>query len=77
MEPKYPECIVALTGVDSNAMNIIGATRLALRRHLTELRKDGMFDGSVNEELAVFFTEATSGDYDHLLQTCMRWVTVE
>jgi hypothetical protein len=24
-----------------------------------------------------FQTEATSGDYDHLLRTCMKWVEVE
>jgi hypothetical protein len=28
------------------------------------------------DELAAFTTEATSGDYDHLLQTVMRWVDV-
>lgn len=25
-------------------------------------------------ELGEFVTEATSGDYDHLIQTCMEWV---
>jgi hypothetical protein len=27
-------------------------------------------------ERAAFQAEATSGDYDHLLQTCMKWVDV-
>ena len=31
--------------------------------------------GVPKEELTEFFEEAISGHYDHLLQTCMRWVT--
>jgi len=29
------------------------------------------------DEIDAFFAEATSGDYDHLLQTTMRWVDWE
>jgi hypothetical protein len=29
------------------------------------------------EEIKQFQLEATSGDYDNLLQTCMRWVDVD
>jgi hypothetical protein len=28
-------------------------------------------------EIAQFQDEAMSGDYDHLLQTCLKWVEVE
>jgi hypothetical protein len=63
---KYPEVRVRLTGEDGNAMVIIGRVRRALRQA-------GVRTGEVNE----FTREATAGDYDHVLQTCMRWVTVE
>jgi hypothetical protein len=29
-----------------------------------------------DEEIRQFQSEAMSGDYDHLLQTCMKWVEV-
>jgi hypothetical protein len=32
--------------------------------------------GASEEEVSRFHAEATSGDYDNLLQTCMRWVHV-
>lgn len=66
MEPKYPNITVQLTGQDGNAMMIIGRVSTALRR------------GKVPpEEVAKFREEATSGDYDNVLQTAMRWVEVE
>jgi len=56
---------VQLTGKDGNAFAIIGAVSQALKR-------------SGNAELAKEFQkEATSGDYDHLLQTAMEYVEVE
>jgi len=33
--------------------------------------------GVPKAEVLAFYTEATSGDYDHLLQTCIRWVDCE
>lgn len=30
-----------------------------------------------HDEIAEFRERATSGDYDHLLITCMKWVSVE
>jgi hypothetical protein len=33
--------------------------------------------GIPKDEIDAFFTEAKSGDYDHLLQTCVRWFEVE
>lgn len=61
--PRHPEVRVQLTGQDGNAFFILGRVRQALKRA-----------GVSPEELAEFQKEATSGDYDHLLGTCMAWV---
>lgn len=61
--PKYPEVSVQLSGEDGNVYAILG-------RVLTALRRAGVNDA----DRAAFHTEATAGDYDHALQTCMRWV---
>jgi len=63
--PKYPGVHVTLTGSDGNAFAILGAVRAALKRA-----------GIAKAERDAFFAEATAGDYDHLLQTAMRWVDV-
>ena len=65
-EPKYPEINVKLVGEDGNAITIIGRISKALRR--------GGVDKTETDE---FQKEAMSGDYDNVLQTCMRWVSVE
>lgn len=66
MEPKYPNIIVELVVNDGNAFAILGVVGRSLRK------------GGVNEdERNQFMVEAKSGDYDHFLQTCMAWVTVE
>ena len=62
---KYPNIEVPLIGQDGNAFFILGTMREALRR-----------GGVPQKEREEFLAEATAGDYDHLLQTCMRWVTV-
>jgi hypothetical protein len=62
---RYPEIEVRLSGQDGNAFAIIGRVTKALRRA-------GVTQASISE----FTSEATSGDYDHVLQTCMRWVDV-
>lgn len=62
---KYPEITVKLVGQDGNAFAVIGAVRKALRRAKVP-----------NEEVEQFSDEATSGDYDHLLRTCTKWVTI-
>ena len=62
----HPEVTVRLVGVDSNAFSILGACR--------QSAKDA---GLSKDEVAPFVDEATSGDYNHLLATCMRWFTVE
>jgi hypothetical protein len=53
---------VQLSGEDGNAFAILGRTAAALRRR------------GAKHEIDSFFAEATSGDYDHLLQTIMAWV---
>ena len=66
MNVKYPHITVELTGGNGNAHAIIAAVRKALRR------------ARLGDEVIKQFTdEATSGDYDNVLQTCMRWVNVE
>ena len=65
MEVKLPDVEVQLTGVDGNAFAILGAVQRSLK-------KAGV-DVEVSNE---FLDEATSGDYDHLLATVMRWVKV-
>jgi len=59
------DAVVQLTGEDGNAFAILGRVRRAIVK-------------SNHPELAKpFLQEATAGDYDHLLQTCMRYVTVD
>jgi Domain of unknown function (DUF4314) len=65
-QPRYPEVQVQLSGQDGNAFAILGRTTAALRAA-----------GVPQEEIDAFFAEATSDDYDHLLQTTMAWVDWE
>lgn len=57
---------VDLVGGDGNAMVIIGKCRRALSRA-----------GYTTKQIKEFTDEATSGDYDHVLQTAMKWCDVE
>ena len=63
---KYPAIVVQLAGVDGNAFNVMAVVTKALKGC-----------GICKAERDEFLAEAMSGDYDHLLQTCMKWVTVE
>ena len=63
--PKYPEIEVDLVGGDGNAMVIIAKVTRALRRAKVPAA-----------EIKDFAAEATSGDYDHVLDTAMAWVDV-
>ena len=63
---KYPEVQVRLVGEDGNAFAILGRVSRELKRH-----------GIDADEVKAFHAEATSGDYDHLLQTCMAWVDTD
>lgn len=65
MDVRYPDVEVELSEMDGNAFVLMGAVSKALRRA----------DVSASE-INEFRTEAMSGDYDNLLQTCMRWVAV-
>ena len=65
MKVKFPEVEVTLVGEDGNSFLIIGRITKALRR-----------SGATKEEVDQFKEESMSGDYDNLLQTCMRWVNV-
>lgn len=65
-EPKYPQVEVPLSQMDGNGFFIVSNVRRELYRQA----------GVSEAERQEFFEEALSGDYDHLLQTCMRWVTV-
>lgn len=62
---KYPNISVKLVGEDGNAYAILGAVRRGLKR-----------GGVAQDEIDQFMAEATSGDYNHLLQTAMTWVDV-
>jgi len=64
MEPKT-DITVELVGYDGNAFAILGRVSRALRK------------GGHKELAEEFMKEATSRDYDHLLQTCMKYVNVE
>lgn len=56
---------VQLTGVDGNAFNILGLVDKKMRR------------AGVSQEVRdKYRAEATSGDYDHLLQVTMKFVIV-
>jgi hypothetical protein len=74
MEPRYPGCHVKLVGEDGNAFFIMGRVGGALRKHLRGL---GWTNLSIDGELATFYEQAKSGDYDHLLQTVMAWVDTD
>ena len=63
--PKYPNVTVQLTGEDGNAFAIMGAVSKALRRN--DVSQD---------EIDEYHRDSTSGDYDHLLRTAMKWVNV-
>lgn len=63
---KYPEITVRLSGDDGNAFVVMGKVNRALKEAKVP-----------KEERDKFMQEAQSGDYDHLLQTCMKWVNVE
>lgn len=67
-ESAPPDCKtdieVQLSGNDGNAFSIMARVSSALRK------------GGRRDLVASFQTEATNGDYDNLLTTCMRYVRV-
>ena len=73
-EPKYPKIEVELVGQDGNAVFILGKVLHALSNGLNN--DYSMSPSEVTAECIKFTHEATSSDYDHLLQTCIKWVEV-
>jgi hypothetical protein len=65
MEIKFPHVKVELVGQNGNAFVVLGLCVRAARRA-----------GLTQEQIGEFKKEATSGDYDHLLQTCIKWFDV-
>lgn len=65
-KPMYPQVHVRLVGEDGNAFSILARCQVSIRKAGLD---DGVFD--------MFGNEATSGDYNHLLRTVMRWFTVD
>lgn len=65
--PKYPDVVAPLIGGDGNGFFMVSEVSKCLRKQARVSP----------EEIAAFRKEAMSGDYDHLLRTCMAWVTVE
>ncbi len=63
---KYPNITVSLLDGDGNAFSILGKVHRALQ-------KAKISHGEIEE----FLAEATDGNYNHLLRTCMKWVNVE
>lgn len=63
---RYPSIKVKLLGEDSNAFNVLGRVRDALRRAFVP-----------QSEIDEFMKEAMSNNHDHLLATCMKWVEIE
>lgn len=63
--PRYPEVVCKLVGENGNAFNLLAIVGSGLYRA-----------GVPQEDRDRFTREATSGNYDHLLATCMKWVTV-
>ena len=66
MIPKYPDVHVQLVGQDGNAFMVLGLCQRAAQ-------KAGLTKAEIDE----FMKEAKSGDYDHLLQTCMQWYVID
>ncbi len=62
---RYPSVNVVLSNCDGNAFSILGRVSKEMRRA-----------GVAEYEIDVFTEEAMGGDYNNLLQTCMRWVDV-
>jgi hypothetical protein len=65
-DTKYPHINIPLVGEDGNAFSILGRVQRIARRA-----------GLTADEIEAFRAEATSGDYDNLLLTVMRWFSVD
>jgi hypothetical protein len=66
MKVRYPQIKVQLVGEDGNCFMVLGRVARAMRAAKVP-----------PYQIKEFMAEATSGDYDNLLGTCMRWVTCD
>lgn len=66
-DPRFPDQLVTveLSGPSGNAFAIIGNVKQAMRA-----------SGAEDEEVKQFTEEAMSGDYDNVLATARKWVTL-
>ena len=62
---KYPDCHVQLTGTDGNCFAIMGRVKRALQKA-----------GASQAEVDQYLEESMASDYDALLVTATRWVSV-
>jgi hypothetical protein len=58
--------VLELVGQNGNAFMVLGLANKAARKA-----------GWTKAEIDEFMAEAMNGDYDHLLQTCMKYFDVE
>lgn len=65
-EIKYPHIKVNIIGQNGNAFCILGICQRAMEQA-----------NCTQQEIDAFMTEATSGDYNHLLAMVMAWFNVE
>lgn len=65
MKPICADVKVNLLNVNGNAFSVMAAVTKAMRK------------AKIDEQVIdCFLEEATSGDYDNLLRTCMKYVEV-
>jgi hypothetical protein len=62
--PKYPQCIVKLNAKE-DSLTLLASVQREMNRHRVPA-----------EDIGKFFTEAVTGDYNHLLETIQKWVNV-
>jgi hypothetical protein len=65
MKPKFPQVKVKLSGTDGNAFFILGRVVAAAKKAKVP-----------QDDIDAFEKDATSGDYDNLLATCMKYFDV-
>jgi len=68
--PKYPEITITLAGENGNAFSILGQAHRAMSH--SPFFADWS-DEAFDAEWDNYVSEATSGDYNHLLATTMKW----
>lgn len=73
---RYPDCVVELSGVDSNIFNVIAHARTALVQHLTS--NEIMRKPEARSQADKLTQEITSqSSYEEALAVVYRWMTVE